>query len=183
HLWMGDRHRAACRDLTAEDRDDTSVTAQDIPEANSHEPRSSNLIERGYHHLRDALGRAHQVGGIYGFVRGDQYKAGDVVYRGGAAHAPRPQNIIFDSFEHVRLHQRYVLISGGVKNRIHSVGADQFAHPNLILDVPDGHHQIQTRKILAQLKLDLVQLAFGPVEGHQPRGLEFARLPADFRSD
>ena len=69
---MSNSYRAAVGDLSAEDGNDTAVAAEHIAKADGREAGAivpGSLVNQQF---GDALGGAHDTGGVHGLVGGDQ---------------------------------------------------------------------------------------------------------------
>ena len=93
---MRHRHCAALRNLLLELRDHTARAAQHIAKPNSFELRARRrLLKRLTRHLRQALARAHYVGGVDGFIGGNQHEMADLMTdrSARARHSQRAKHI------------------------------------------------------------------------------------------
>ncbi len=182
---VGEGHRAAGPDLALEDRDHGAVGAQDVAEADGHE-LGFVVRDRGDDDLRQALGGAHDVGGVHGLVRGDEDKALHVAFHGDLRGFVCAEDVVQDRLLGGVLHEGHMLVGGGVD---HDVGF-VFAHdpPEGFL-VPDGadleDHGIgnELPVLLLQFKEEVVHVVLGDVvEDELFRG-KGQDLAAQFRSD
>ena len=86
-------------------------------------------------HFANPLGGAHDIGGINGFVGRDQNKGFCAVSIGRMRNVVGAKHIIFDGLIGTVLHQRHMLMGGGVAHDIRMVGLEK--HINAC-SIPDG---------------------------------------------
>ena len=68
--------------------------------------------------LGDRLRRAHHAGRIHRLVGGDQDEALDAVLASACGEDPGADDVVLDRLARVRLHQRHVLVRGGVEDEV-----------------------------------------------------------------
>ena len=100
-VGVGDRDRAAARDLLAEERYDAAVRSEHVAEAHGDEAAAA-VLKALHHHLGDALGDAHHAGRPHGLVGRDQHElarrrgrsppARRCACRGRCCAPPRPRS-------------------------------------------------------------------------------------------
>src|SRR5262249_11139803 len=147
-----------------------AVTPQHVAE--SHGDEFGSLGCPVAQHSRDnqlcnALGHPHHADGIDRLVGGDHQEARDAIAVGRLDHVPGAQNVGLHSLRDVNLHYRNVLVSGGMKNRLHRVSADHFFDPWRVANVRDFGDKIERWELSAEFKIDLEQLALRLVQGNQ----------------
>ncbi len=184
-LRVGQGDRAAGFDLALEDGDHGAVGAQDVAEADRHE-FGFVVRDAGDDDLRQALGGAHDVGGVHGLVRGDEDEAFDAAFRGDLGGLVGAEDVVKDRLLAAGLHEGHMLVGGGVD---HDVGL-VFAHdpPEGFL-IPDGAHLqdqgvgYQFPVFLLQLKEEVVHVVLGDIVENQLLRGEGQDLAAQLRSD
>ena len=137
----------ALGDLLFEKRHDRAVAAQHVAEAHSHKLRAhiarrAVLRARGvnaqardapclarlyapvkalHHHLAQALGRAHDVGGVDRLVRRDEHKAPAPVRHGGIRGLICAEDVVFYRLAGAVLHERDMLVRRRVEHQLRPV--------------------------------------------------------------
>ena len=134
-------------------------------------------------HLAQALACAHDVRGVHGLVRGDQDKALASVDHGRIGGLVGTDRVVLDGFAGTVLHERDMLVRGGVVNDLRPVGFKDFEHPAAVSDGADEGNQVQFRILLLQLQLDAVGVVFVNIKDDQLLRLMGRDLPAQFGAD
>ena len=116
HVRMRDRDRAAARDLLPEERHDAAAAAEHVAEAHREEAPAASGGGIAHDHLRDPLGGPHDARRLHGLVGRDQHEALDAVRQRRTRRRSRAEHVVGDRFGRVRLHQRHVLVRGGVED-------------------------------------------------------------------
>src|ERR1043166_5398555 len=129
---MGDGERSAARNLALEERYDAAAAAKHIAESHGDELRARCLGETEHDHLRDALCRAHDVRWPHGLIRGNQ----DELLRADrircACDIERSAHVVFHGLVRVQLHERDVLVRGGMKKYCGTMRLDDSPHLALV---------------------------------------------------
>ena len=184
-IRTGNGHRTAGTDLALEDRDDRAVGAQDVAETDRHEFGIPSR-DGGDNDLRQALGGAHDIGGVHRFVGGYQDKALYVAFHCDLGGFVSAEDVVENRLFAAELHQGNVLVGGGVDHDIRLV----LAHdpPEGFL-VPDGTHFQHDRigdqftVFLLQFEEKVVHVVFADVVEHQFLRSKGKNLAAEFRAD
>src|SRR5690606_33070269 len=183
HVGMGDQDRAPRPDLPEERRDHAAAAAQHIAEAYRYEV--APVLDGGLLHyeLGHALGKPAAATGTYGVVGGD---ADEVLRSGldrGADDVEGAEHIVEDRLADVGLHQRHMLVCGGVEDGARLVGPDDLRDARRVPDIGDERNRGQVRVGLAEHGLDLEDRVLSvPDEQHPPR-LHPPDLPAELTAD
>ncbi len=94
------------------------------------------------HELRQPLGRAHDVRGVHRLVGGDQHEGLDATLERRLRRVPGADDVVVDAFDDVVLDDRHVLVGGGVIDRLHAAGADDFAHAMAVMRVAEQRQDL-----------------------------------------
>ena len=182
-VGMGDGHGAAGLDLLLKERNDAAVAAQDIPEAHRHEFRFGLPVHHLHHHLAQALGRAHDVGGVDGLVGGYLHEPLDAVLRGGFRQLVGADDVVLDGLVGAFLHQRDVLVCRSVEHKLRPVGFHHMVQPDGITDRANDNLQIQLRMGAAQLHLNIIGIIFVNIQNNKLLRLRVGDLTAQLAAD
>ena len=134
-------------------------------------------------HLAQALGGAHDVGGVDSLVRGDQDKALAAVDHGRVGGLVGADGVVFDSLAGAVLHEGHMLVGRGVVDDLRAVFVEDFEHPAAVADGPDQDLEIEVRVLFAELELDVVGVVLIDVKDDQLAGAVGSDLPAEFGAD
>ena len=134
-------------------------------------------------HLAQALAGTHDVSGIDGLVGGDQDKALAAVDHGRIGGLVSADGVVFDRLTGAVLHQRDMLMGGGVVDDLRVVVLKEFKHPPAVADRPDQDLQIEIRIFLAQFKLDLISVVFVDIKNDELSGVVGCDLAAELTAD
>ena len=80
----------------------------------------------------------------------------------------RAEDVVPHRLADVVLHHRHVLVRGGVKDEVRAVRANTSVHPRLVGHVGDHRDDLDARVAAAQLQVDEVERALGPLDQQQP---------------
>ena len=116
HVGVRDRDRPALLDLLEEPRDHAAVAASTLPKRTTENDVPLPARLRLDDELGDALGRAHHARGVHRLVGRDQDEAIDAVALRRLGEEPRAADVVLDRLAGVLLHQRHVLVRGGVED-------------------------------------------------------------------
>ena len=83
-------------------------------------------------HFAEALAGAHDVGGVHGFVRADEDEALCSVFQGCFGYFAGAQDVVLDGFVRGVLHERYVLVRGGMEDDLRLVFPEDAVYAVLI---------------------------------------------------
>ena len=184
HLLVGDRDRAAGRDLPAEDRHDRAGGAEHVAEPHRRVARVAVAVLRGLDGpLGQRLGRAHHGRGRHRLVGGHQHEPLDAGLARGRGHDPGGHRVVAHGLDRVLLHQRDVLVGGGVEDHRRLLVGEQLLHPRGVLAV--GQHRGQRAEVVLVLEVaaDLEQVVLGVVDQDQPARLDAGDLAAQLGAD
>ena len=140
---MGDRDRPAALDLRAEDRDDAAGGAEDVAEADDHEAGLSGCRRPAASttHSAIAFEAPITVRGLTALsveMRTKRSRAGD---RGRLGDDARGERVVAHRLERVLLHQRHVLVGGGVEDDVGLEPLHDLEHPLALAAV--GKHRLE----------------------------------------
>ena len=175
HALVGDRHRAAERDLAAEDRHDRARTSRG--RCRSARSRSVVLGQRccaaSTAHSASAFDAPMTVAGVTALSVETSTNAPDALLARDPRHQPRRERVVAHRLDRVELHQPDVLVGGGVEDDRRAVLGEHLAHPLALLAV--GEHRRERRRVdvavVLELALDLEEVVLGVVErGSSRRG-------------
>ena len=185
HVGVGDGDGAAPADLLFEGGDDASPAAEDIAEADGDEgaPLSCAGRRRADDHLGDALGGAHDGGGVDGLVGGDVDEDFDGVFKRQLSEVRRAEDVVEYCLLGVLLHQRDVLVRGGVEDDLRMEAFEDAGQPLAVAHVGDYGGEWKAEVLGAQLLLDLEEAVLSPSEQDEARRGEGDELTDDFRPD
>ena len=182
---MGDGHRAAARDLAPEDRHDGAGRAEDVSEANRHEPRRDlGLVAPG---LDDPFGErlrlSHHGLRVRGLVGRDEHEPLRPELDRHVGDDARAERVVAHRLDRVRLHQRDVLVRRRVEHDTRAVLVEDLAHLDDVLDVTHHGCRCSEPTVADELALDLEERRLGVVHEHELRGLEARDLAAQLGPD
>ena len=139
------------------------------------------------HHLNDhlthTLGGAHDVGGIHGFVRGNQYETLDAVLVRRHGRLVGAEYVVLDGLVGAVLHERDMLMRRRMVYNIWTVFFKNAVDTVLISHRSDQNHQIQLRIIPLQLLLNIIGVIFIDIYDDQALGGMRCHLTAQLASD
>ena len=164
---VGDRDRAARRDLPGERRDDAAPAAR----ARCRTAPSRNALPCGrvreHDLLADPLRRAHHARRAHGLVGRDEDEPLDPDADRGVDDVAGADDVGGDRLARVVLEQRHVLVRGGVE---HDVGAEPVGRPRTRVAVADVGEHLLRRHVEAGG--GVVQVGLVVVEEDELGGLE-----------
>ncbi len=137
--------------------------------------------------LDDPLGHrlrgAHHRLRVDRLVGGDQDEALDVGGGGGLGGDPGRDRVVAHSLERIGLHQRHVLVGGGVEDDARLEALHRLQHPVRLLAV--GEHRLDVAEValVDHLALDLEEVVLGVVEHHQQARPDAGDLAAELGAD
>ena len=140
-LRVRDGDRPAARDLLLEARDHAAGAAEHVAEAHQHELRAAALQALA-DDLGEALGRAHHAGRIDRLVGRDQHELLDLRRHRGAREHPGAVRVVAHRLPGVGLlHQRHVLVRGGVEHDARALAREDVLDQRRVLDVADDRRR------------------------------------------
>ncbi len=134
-----------------------------------------------------SLGSAHDVGGAYGLVGGDQHEGFHPGANGGLGGVPGAVDVVAHALDDIVFHQRDMLVGGGVVDRLHTKAAHDGFHPVFFLD--GAQNAVQVDVICAefggflQLAFDLVEAELVQFEQHDGAGAVLDDLATQLATD
>ena len=96
---------------------------------------------------------------------------------------PGAEDVVLDRLARIRLHQRHVLVGGGVEDDLRRVGREKRAHAALVADVRDQRHDLDLGARAAQLAVHLEQRELRAFDQEDPGGMEARDLPHELGAD
>ena len=125
---VGDGDGATALDLLLKQRDNAAVAAQHVAETHGH---ALHIGVGGIgldQHFADALGAAHDVGGVDSLVGRELDKALDVVLGRRSQQVFGAEDVVLDGLGRAELHERHMLVRGP-HGRRPTGGRSQTLHP------------------------------------------------------
>ena len=181
---MGDGDRAAVLNLLLKQRNHTAVAAQNVAEPHRHALHGGVLGKGLDQHFADALGAAHNIGGVDRLIGGELDKALHPMVGGAGQQVFGAKHIVLDGLGRADLHQGHMLVGGGVEHHRRVIG---FKHLIQALDVPDGPDQRHNGRIgavlVAQLHLQLIGTVLINVKDEKLPGPVAHDLAAELAAD
>ena len=111
-------------------------------------------------------------------VRRDHDHLLDVVFDTLVGHVTRAGDVGQHGFAGILLHQRHVLVGGGVEDDLRMVGAEGEVQTRNHAHVADYGDELQIGEAILQLEADVVHRGLGVVEQHELLDPERGKLPA-----
>src|SRR5439155_12896401 len=186
HLRMRDADRAALGDLLAEDGDDAAGRVEHVPEPHRDETGAHvvPVAVRLDDPLAQRLRLPHDGLRVRGLVGGDEHEPLRPEVDGNVRHRPRPERVVADGLERVRLHHGDVLVGRGVEDHPRLILLEDLAHLRPVLDVShDSRHGVEAA-LVDERALDLEQRRLRMVDKDQlGAGGEPRDLAAELRAD
>ena len=184
HLGIGDGHRAAGGDLTAEDRDDRAGGPQHVAEAHDRVARVGMVGARRLHRpLRERLRRPHHGRRRHRLVGRDEHERLHADLAGDVGHDPRGQGVVAHRLDRVALHHLDVLVGGGVEDHGGPVRGQHLPHALLLAAVGQHAGGGAHVPVLLELAQDREQVVLGVVHENEPAGSDARDLPAQLGAD
>ena len=134
-------------------------------------------------HLTQALGGAHNIGGVDCLVRGDKYKALTAVYHGRISGLIGADGIILYRLTRAVFHKRYMLVCSRMIDNLRAVFVEDLEHSATVADGPDQGLQVEMGVLFAKFKLDLVRIVLIDIEDDELSGIVRGNLAAQLGSD
>src|SRR5581483_4615919 len=181
HLRVGDADRAAALDLAAEDRDHAPRRAEDVAEPDGDEAgrdvpaRAVGLDDP----LAERLRLAHHRLRVDCLVGRDEDEPLDAELDRDLGHHLRRERVVANRLERVGLHQRDVLVGGGVEDDVRRVPLEHAAHALPVAGVREHRHARGEPALGDELALDLEQRRLGLVDEDQPLAADARDLAAE----
>ena len=131
---MGNRDRTAAPDLLFEERNDGARRFQYIAKPHHAQPDTIRAtVIRLQNELSQALGRAHHAGRTDRFVGRDQDEGLNAGVHRSPGSMQGAKHIVEYALEKILLNDRYMLVSGGMVNRLNSKGLHDFANSSFVM--------------------------------------------------
>lgn len=183
HFLVRDRYRTAGGDLFFKQRYDTATAAEDVAESYGDELGLAVLVDFLQNKFCCALGRAHDAGRIYGFVRGDQDEDFRLVFIGQFRHVFRAEDVVFDGLFGLNFHERNVFMRGGMKYNLWLEPFKDSFHTFSVRDVGDDRVIGLIREFPPEFLMDFVYAVFAAAEEDDFFSPYAADLAGQFRAD
>ena len=180
---MGQRHRPACLDLVAEQRNDRTARIEHVAEPDGGKHRVAHealplLVRHGVglaegldDHFGEALGCPHDVGRAHGLVGRNQHETSDPVADSRARDIERADRVGLETLDRIGLDNGHMLVGRGMENHVGPDLADDRVDPRGKADGREKSAQARSRAqpfgAGAAFMFDLVERNLGVVEQHQ----------------
>ncbi|MPN18169.1 hypothetical protein SDC9_165527 [bioreactor metagenome] len=117
--------------------------------------------------LGHAFGRAHDAGRINCFVGRDHDKSFYTFFAGKAGSSPAAVNIVADSFFWLCFHQRYMLVSSGMKNNLRFITVENTGHTFCVADAGNNRHNTFSAINTALFAMNFINTIFALAQQNQ----------------
>ena len=135
-------------------------------------------------HLADALGAAHDAGGVHGLIGGKLHKALHPVLAGADQQIFGAQHVVLYGFGGAYLHQRNVLVCRCMEHHRGVIGIKNLVQTLFIPDRADQHRDRDIAAVLLlQFHQQLVGAVFVDIKDEQLAGLKAHDLTAQLTAD
>ena len=134
-------------------------------------------------HLAQALGGAHDVGGVDGLVCRDEDKALAAVHHGGVGRFVGADGVVLDGLAGAVLHEGDVLVRRGMVDDVGAVGFKDIEHAAAVTHGADEGDEVEIRVLLFQLELNGVGVVFVDIEDDEHFRPVGGHLPAELGAD
>src|SRR5699024_6208425 len=176
--------------LLLKPRNHRTVAAQHIAETGGHEFGAALYLTITHGttqtlnvNLSQTLGTAHYIRRIHGLVCRNHYHFLRTVRYGHVGHLARTGNIHQDGLAGILLHQRDVLVSGGVEYYLRMVKLKDHTHTFLHTHIAYHGNKIYGRIVLLKLQADIMQRGLCGIEHHQLADAHLDQLTAKLATD
>ena len=160
------------------------MAAQHIAEAHGYAGHGCAAGEGLDQHFTQALGTAHDIGGVDGLIGGELDKTLHTVLCRRGQQILGAKHIVFDGLGGADLHKRHMLVGRSMKDNGRMVGVKHFIQTGFVADRADQRDDGSLRAVLVfQLSLKLVGTVFIDVEDQQPARLVAHDLAAKLAAD
>ena len=183
-VGVGDGDGAAVGDLLAKLGNDAAAGAQHVAEAHQHHGQGGHAVLVLQDHLGQALGGAHDVGGVDRLVAGDVDEALDVEARGHVGQDAGAPGVVAHGLPGVVLFQDgNVLVGGGVVDDGGTMALEDLLQARGVLDVADDGHEALFGEGALEVFGDAVEGELAQLVDDDLGGLEAGDLAAEFGAD
>ena len=182
-IRVGHRYRPSGRYLLLKQGNHAAVAAQHITEADGHELSVIVLVKGLYDHFADPLAGPHDIGGVHRFVRGNHDKFFRAVQSGGLRCFPGSEYVVLNRLIGTDLHERHMLMRCRMVDNIRPVRLKNGIDALRIADRSNEDGQLQLRKILQQLLLNIIGIIFINIHNYQMRRFMGCHLTAKLAAD
>ena len=160
------------------------MAAQHIAEAHGYAGHVCAAGEGLDQHFTQALGTAHDIGGVDGLIGGELDKTLHTVLCRRGQQILGAEHIVLDGLGRADLHKRHMLVGRSMKDNGRMVGVKHLIQTGFVADRADQCDDGSLRAVLVfQLCLKLVGTVFIDVEDQQPARLVAHDLAAKFAAD
>ena len=186
---VGDGDGAAFFNLLAEAGDNGAVGAEHVAEAGGDVAGVGGAlcgelgIQALHVHFGGALGGTHHVGGVHGFVCGDHDEFLHSAFAGDFGHVDGALDVGDDGFARVFLHERHVLVGGGVEDDGGLILGDDGMAALAVADIGHDGEDGYLRVASLNLQSNEVHGCLCAIQQDEAGGAEFAALAHDFAAD
>ena len=160
------------------------MAAQNVAEPHRH-ALHIRVARKGLdEHFADALGAAHDAGGVHSLIGGKLHKALHSVLAGADQQVFGAQHVVLYRLGRAYLHQRHVLVRRSMEHHRGVVGIKYLVQTLFIPDRADKHRDRDIAAVLLlQFHQQLVGAVFIDIKDEQLAGLEAHDLTAQLAAD
>ena len=133
--------------------------------------------------LAQRLRLAHHGLRVDGLVRRDEDEALRAELDGDVGDRARDERVVAHRLERVRLHERHVLVRGGVEDDGRAVLLEDLAHLRRVARVGENGSRGVEVALVHELALDLEQARLAVVDEHEPGRAHARDLAAELGAD
>ena len=193
NVGMGDLDRTALLDLLLEDWYHATVTAKDVAETSSDElglwvlnvlkvrvvlkgSVGNGSIKSLTVDLADALGAAHYVGWIDGFVGGDHDELLGAILHGKVSYYARTINVVLYGFGWIILHHRHMLVGSSMEDVLWPVFGEDFLHAVFFTNRGNDGLHTEVFVVISHIEAHIVHWSFRLIDKDEFSRLELGHL-------
>ena len=184
YILVRNRNRTAFFNLLFKQRNYRAVRTEYVAKTYRYKVGIFAVFSNGLNnHLANALGRAHDIGGVDSLIRRDLHERFHVEFFRSSCKIERTEHVVFHCFVRARFHQRHVLVRSGVKDDLRTIFLEYVAHFRLIANTRNQRQQIEIGTMAFEFLFDLVRVVFVNIQNDQLRRIVRSDLTAKFATD
>jgi hypothetical protein len=182
---MRDGDRSASGNLVAENAEHAARGIQHIAEA--HRAKGGAVRGIGLEFAHDEFGEvfrgAHHSGGVHSLIGRDEDEFAATIRGGGTSSHERADRIVADRLGGLALHERHMLVRGGVENESGFPFLKDGSHPFAIADIGGNRFHSRFLEIPHQFLLQHEQGRLRTLDQHQPARAMARQLATKLRAN